>query len=102
MLIINNVIRTNYRNFFFFSSDWKYRNDIDTIGVRFGCTFTGFTSTEFSGNKMIITADSTDRYFFSNFLTLPFSQCILSQTRLGISCLHLLDHPKLLRITIFF
>jgi len=57
-----NVIDSTNRNFFFFSSDWKYRNDIDTIGVRFGCTFTGFTSTEFSGNKMIITADSTDRW----------------------------------------
>ena len=35
---------------------------MDTIGVRYGCTFTGFTSTGFSGNKMVVTADTTDRY----------------------------------------
>merc|ERR1719495_720304 len=57
-----NVTDNDDGNFFFFSSNWKYRNDIDTIGVRYGCTFTGFTSTDFSGNKMIITADSTDRW----------------------------------------
>jgi len=50
------------RNFYYWSSDWKYRNDVDTIGVRFGCTFTGFTSTGFSGNKMIISTGSTDRW----------------------------------------
>merc|ERR1719342_843804 len=47
-------------NFYYFSSNWKYRNDLDTIGLRFGCTFTGFSSTGFSGNKMILTADTTD------------------------------------------
>jgi len=49
-------------NFYYFSSNWKYRNDLDTIGLRFGCTFTGFSSTGFSGNKMILTADTTDRW----------------------------------------
>ena len=50
-----------FRNFYYFSSDWKYRNDIDTIGLRYGCTFTGFTSTGFTGNKMTLTAGPIDR-----------------------------------------
>lgn len=50
------------KNLYYFSSDWKYRNDVDTIGLRYGCTFTGFTSTGFSGNKMTLTAGPTDRW----------------------------------------
>jgi len=49
-------------NFYYFSSNWKYRNDLNTIGLRFGCTFTGFSDTGFTGNKMIVTADITDRW----------------------------------------
>ena len=30
-------------------------------GLRYGCTFTGFTSTGFTGNKMTFTAGTTDR-----------------------------------------
>ena len=69
-----------FRNLYYWSSDWKYRNDVDTIGpiltfkatkknssnetlsgLRYGCTFTGFTSTGFTGNKMTLTAGTTDR-----------------------------------------
>jgi len=46
----------------YFSSDWKYRNDIDTIGLRNGCTFTGFTGSSFDGNQMVLTAGVTDRW----------------------------------------
>ena len=55
------MILLYYRNLYYFSSDWKYRNDVDTIGLRYGCTFSGFTSTGFTGNKMTITAGATDR-----------------------------------------
>jgi len=50
------------RNLYYFSSDWKYRNDVDTIGLRSGCTFHGFTSTGFSGDKMTFTANETDKW----------------------------------------
>jgi len=46
----------------YFSSDWKYRNDADTIGLRSGCTFTGFTGSSFDGEKMIFTAGVKDRW----------------------------------------
>jgi len=46
----------------YFSGDWKYRNDIDTIGLRNGCTFTGFTGSSFDGNQMVLTAGATDRW----------------------------------------
>ena len=57
-----NVTDGTQKNFYYFSSDWGYRNDVDTIGVRNGCSFTGFTSTGFTGNKMVITAGTTDRW----------------------------------------
>jgi len=31
------------RQFEYWSSDWKYRNDADVVAVRNGCTFTGWT-----------------------------------------------------------
>jgi len=46
----------------YFSADWKYRNDIDTIGVRNGCTFTGFTGSSFDGNQMVVTAGTMDKW----------------------------------------
>jgi len=46
----------------YFSSDWKYRNDIDTIGVASGCTFTGFTGSSFDGDQMVVTAGITERW----------------------------------------
>jgi len=46
----------------YFSSDWKYRNDIDTIGVASGCTFTGFTGSSFDGDQMVVTAGIADKW----------------------------------------
>jgi len=37
--------------FRFWSSYYKYRNDIDLVGVRAGCTFTGFTGSKFNGES---------------------------------------------------
>jgi len=37
--------------FRFWSSYYKYRNDIDLVGVRTGCTFTGFTGSKFNGQS---------------------------------------------------
>jgi len=50
------------KKFLYFSNDWKYRNDVDTIGVRRGCTFTGFTGSSFNGERMILTAGNSDRW----------------------------------------
>ena len=33
-----------------------FRNDIDTVGVKAGCTLTGFSDSSFSGKKMSISA----------------------------------------------
>jgi len=46
----------------FFSSDWKHRNDADLIGLKNGCTFTGFTGSNFDGEKMTFTAGVKDRW----------------------------------------
>jgi len=56
------VLPGTQRRLKYFSSDWKYRNDIDTIGLRSGCTFLGFTGSSFDGNKMVLTAGVTDRW----------------------------------------
>merc|ERR1711962_1938700 len=50
------------RQFRYFSSDYQYRNDAEMVGVRSGCTFTGWTSTGYSGNSFTITAGATDRW----------------------------------------
>jgi len=50
------------KRFLYFSADLKYRNDVDTIGVRSGCTFTGFTGSGFDGNRMVLTAGNSDRW----------------------------------------
>ena len=44
------------------SSNWKYRNDADVLGLRNGCTFTGFSSTNYQGEKVTITAGTIDRW----------------------------------------
>jgi len=40
--------------FRFWSSYYKYRNDIDLVGVRAGCTFTGFTGSKFNGQSGVV------------------------------------------------
>ena len=37
------------------------RNDIDVIGVRAGCTFTGYSDSSFNGQRMTIRAEGYDR-----------------------------------------
>ena len=38
------------------------RNDIDVIGVRAGCTFTGYSDSSFNGQRMTIRAEGYDRF----------------------------------------
>lgn len=38
------------------------RNDIDTVGVKAGCTFTGFSDSSFDGIKMSISAMLTEKW----------------------------------------
>ena len=42
-------------------NDKIFRNDIDTIGVASGCTFTGFTGSSFDGDQMVVTAGIADK-----------------------------------------
>jgi len=48
--------------FRWFTSTYSYRNDIDTIGVRAGCTFTGYSDSSFNGQRMTIRAEGYDRW----------------------------------------
>jgi len=43
--------------FRFWSSYYKYRNDMDLIAVRAGCRFTGFSDSDFDGNSGVVAAD---------------------------------------------
>ena len=59
----------------YWSSDWKYRledfkfakkifdprNDADLVGVRSGCSFTGWTGSSFDGDSFSLTAGMRDR-----------------------------------------
>ena len=38
------------------------RNDADTVGVKRGCTFTGFTGSNFDGEQIVVTAGIRDRW----------------------------------------
>jgi len=57
------IITQGEITFPYFSSYWKYRNDIDLIGVRAGCTLTGFSDTNYSGKRGTFRADATDRWW---------------------------------------
>lgn len=57
----------------YWSSDWKYRsekvsrtfdprNDADLVGVRSGCSFTGWTGSSFDGDSFSLTAGMSDRW----------------------------------------
>jgi len=46
----------------YFSSDWKYRNDADIVGVRKGCTFSAWTEVGFGGRRLDLTARETERW----------------------------------------
>jgi len=56
------VIPMGELRFRWFSSYFSYRNDMDTVGVRAGCTFTGYSDSKFNGDRIDIKADSYDRW----------------------------------------
>jgi len=56
------VIPIGELRFRWFTSYYTYRNDIDTIGVRAGCTFTGYSDSSFNGNRMTIRTAGHDRW----------------------------------------
>ena len=57
------IISEGAISFPYFSSYWKYRNDIDLIGVKAGCTLTAFSSTGFSGQRGTLRADARDQWW---------------------------------------
>ena len=38
------------------------RNDMDVVGVRAGCTFTGFSGSAFNGNSVMVRAELWDHW----------------------------------------
>jgi len=44
------------------SAYYAYRNDIETVGVQTGCTFTGFEDSSFNGDRISIPAAGYDRW----------------------------------------
>merc|ERR1712059_243076 len=57
-----NVDNGDQKRLKYFSSDWKFRNDADVVGVKRGCTFTGYTGDSFNGDNFVLTAGDTDRW----------------------------------------
>jgi len=94
------VPENTQRSLDYWSSDWKYRcslyisfhfekcaptepffrNDADVVAVRYNCSFTGWTSTSYSGPSFIISAESTDRWvvFAESYQYRRFDESILS------------------------
>lgn len=68
------------RQFEYWSSDWKYRNDADVVAVRNGCTFTGWTGSAFDEETFTINAGATDRWvvFSSSQQYKRFDESVLS------------------------
>merc|ERR1712012_933008 len=56
------VIPVGEMRFRWFTSTYSYRNDIDVVGVRAGCTFTGYSDSSFNGQRMTIRAEGYDRW----------------------------------------
>merc|ERR1712179_169350 len=56
------VIPQGEMRFRWFTSTYTYRNDIDVIGVRAGCVFTGYSDSSYNGNRMTLRADMSDRW----------------------------------------
>jgi len=56
------VLPEGQRKFRYWSSDWGYRNDMDVVGVRAGCTFTGFSGSAFNGNSVMVRAEQWDHW----------------------------------------
>ena len=55
------VIPIGELRFRWFTSYWSYRNDMDTVGVRAGCTLTAYSDSSFNGDRIDIRADNYDR-----------------------------------------
>jgi len=57
------VIPPGTLRFRWFTSYWSYRNDMDTIGIRAGCTIVLYSDSSFNGNSVRIDAyDTNDRW----------------------------------------
>jgi len=56
------VLPQGEMRFRFFSANYKFRNDMDTVGVRQGCTFTGYSGSNYNGNAGVITAEQWDKW----------------------------------------
>ena len=54
------IIPEGQLRFRWFTSYWTYRNDMDTVGVRAGCTILLFTDSDFTGDKVRIDAYPTN------------------------------------------
>merc|ERR1719300_3130 len=50
------------RGLSYWSSDWKYRNDADIVGLRKGCTFSAWTEVGFDGERFDLVARETERW----------------------------------------
>ena len=60
------------------------RNDMDVVGVRAGCTFTGFSGSAFNGNSVMVRAEQWDHW-------VVFSRWVLSiYGEMSARCLPLL------------
>ena len=75
-----------------FGEEFCRRNDADIVGVRSGCTFTGWTGTSFDGEKFSLTAGMSDRwhlsfspfigfFFYLGGLSLQSPKCMRHLTR---------------------
>jgi len=56
------VIPQGTLKFKWFTSYWKYRNDMETVGVRAGCTLLLFEDSSFNGYNVVIEAGLLDRW----------------------------------------
>merc|ERR1712062_215182 len=63
--------------FRWFTATYSYRNDIDVIGVRAGCTFTGYSDSSFNGQRMTIRAEATTG---GRCWEIPLSSCTWTRT----------------------
>ena len=49
-----------------------WRNDMDVVGVRAGCTFTGFSGSSFDGNSVMVRAEQSDHWVVFDRFFYPF------------------------------
>jgi len=56
------IIPEGELRFKWMSTYYAYRNDIETIGVKAGCTLTAFSDSSFNGDRVAIAATNYDRW----------------------------------------